>query len=66
MSGKLATLPDSDTCPLGPLQLHTYNYERDECIWCGPNSLAVKPGRWMKIENGRAWSAVQHPTEEQP
>lgn len=61
----------SDWCPIGSLNLHTYNYERTECIWCGPNVLAVKPGRWVKIEGGSAWSAdppvpqEQAPTDEQ-
>lgn len=45
-------------CPIGPLNLHTMNYEQTECIWCGPNRLAFKPGRWISIGNGLdAWSA---------
>lgn len=44
-------------CPIGPLSLHTWNYERTECIWCGPNRLATKPGRWVPLGDGlSAWS----------
>lgn len=44
-------------CPIGPYQTHTWNYERTECIWCGPNALAWKPGRWVAIGDGlSAWS----------
>lgn len=39
-------LPDGDRCPIGPLGAHTYNWERNECIWCGPNALAWKDGVW--------------------
>ena len=50
----------SARCPIGPLNLHTMNYERDECIWCGPNGLAWKDGKWVDIGNGsNAWS-VEH------
>ena len=53
------TLPTGQWCPIGPLNLHTYNYERDECIWCGPNRLASKPGRWVPLSDGTsAWSAT--------
>lgn len=46
-----------DFCPIGSLSLHTMNYEKTECIWCGPNALAWKPGRWVDIGNGfSAWS----------
>ena len=46
-----------DKCPLGVLGLHTYNYEQTECIWCGPNRLATKPGRWVDTGDGLdAWS----------
>lgn len=46
-----------DYCWLGPLHLHTMNYERTECIWCGPNSLAWKPGKWVDVGKGyNAWS----------
>lgn len=46
-------------CPIGPLSAHTFNYERDECIWCGPNNLAWKPGRWVSLGDGlSAWSAT--------
>ena len=45
-------------CPIGPLGLHTWNYERTECIWCGPNQLGAKPGRWVETGKGTAaWSA---------
>lgn len=45
------------TCPIGPFHLHTQNYERTECIWCGPNSLAWKDGQWVILEDGSsAWS----------
>jgi len=54
-----ATLPTGQRCPIGPLNAHTYNYERDECIWCGPNALAAKPGRWRSIGGGlSAWSVI--------
>lgn len=47
----------SDYCWLGPLHLHTWNHERTECIWCGPNKLAWKPGRWVDTGDGfNAWS----------
>lgn len=47
----------SENCPIGPLSLHTWNYERTECIWCGPNALACKPGRWVNIGDGQsAWT----------
>lgn len=48
----------SGNCPIGPLQLHTLNAERDECIWCGPNMLAWKPGRWVPLPDGigSAWT----------
>jgi len=49
--------PSKDYCPIGPLSLHTLNYEQDECIWCGPNGLAWKPGKWVDIGNDlNAWS----------
>lgn len=51
------TLPESSRCPIGPLGLHTYNHERTECIWCGPNLLATKSGRWVSNGDGTsAWS----------
>lgn len=47
----------SDWCPIGSLSLHTSNYENTECIWCGPNALAWKPGKWVDIGGGfNAWS----------
>lgn len=50
----------SDRCPIGPLNLHTYNHERTECIWCGANGLAWKPGRWVDQGNGtHAWSVEE-------
>ena len=47
----------SNFCPIGSLSLHTMNFERTECIWCGPNALAWKPGHWVALGNGlSAWS----------
>lgn len=57
-STEKATLPKTGRCHIGSLGLHTFNYERDECIWCGPNGLAWKPGHWEAIDGGRAWSAT--------
>lgn len=55
MSGD--TMPKGSRCPIGPLNLHTYNWERDECIWCGPNRLCAKPGKWIENADGtNAWS----------
>ena len=49
----------SDHCWLGPLNLHTYNHERTECIWCGPGRLAWKPGVWVEQGDGlSAWSVT--------
>lgn len=57
---KSATMPKGQRCPIGPLSAHTYNAERDECIWCGPNQLAWKPGRWVQMDGGfTAWSAKE-------
>lgn len=54
------TAPVGTHCPIGSLSLHTMNYEDTECIWCGPNALAWKPGRWVDIGNGySAWSVEQ-------
>lgn len=36
----MSDLPKRNWCPIGPLNLHTLNYEKTECIWCGPNQLA--------------------------
>lgn len=59
-----SAMPTSERCPLGSLGAHTYNYERDECIWCGPNGLAWKPGRWVDVGNGfNAWSVVTPPAQ---
>lgn len=56
----MSDLPETATCPIGPLHLHTLNFEKTECIWCGPNALAWKPGRWVDIGNGfNAWSVEQ-------
>ena len=53
----LTTAPIGAHCPIGSLSLHTWNYEHTECIWCGPNALATKPGRWVSIGKGlSAWS----------
>lgn len=53
-------LPKDKGCYIGPLGLHTYNAERTECIWCGPNILARKPGKWVPMEEDglkfTAWS----------
>lgn len=47
-------------CWLGPLNLHTWNFERTECIWCGPNKLASQSGHWVDIGDGfSAWSVEQ-------
>lgn len=55
-----SNLPKSKGCYIGPLGLHTYNAERTECIWCGPNTLARKPGKWVKMHDEAgdytAWS----------
>lgn len=56
-------MPEGSYCPIGSLNLHTMNYERTECIWCGPNGLAWKPGVWKPIEDGQAWS-VEEVTDE--
>lgn len=46
-----------DRCPIGPLNLHTRGYQTEECIWCGPNRLALKPGKWMPNGDGtQAWA----------
>lgn len=45
-----STLPKGEHCPIGSLNLHTYNAERTECIWCGPNHLAWQPGRWVSLD----------------
>lgn len=59
------TMPKGERCPIGSLNAHTYNYERTECIWCGPNRLAWKPGRWVDIGNGfNAWSVAPAPTSD--
>lgn len=57
----------SGRCPIGSLGLHTYNYERTECIWCGPNRLAWKPGRWVTVEPGKttAWMATPEREEKE-
>jgi len=52
-----------DWCPIGPLNLHTMNFEQTECIWCGPNRLCSKPGKWVDIGNGfSAWSVEKEDT----
>lgn len=57
-----AQMPKTDRCPIGPLGAHTYNYERTECIWCGPSRLCSKPGRWVDIGDGlSAWSTEPAP-----
>lgn len=54
-----ATMPTGEWCPIGSLNAHTYNYERNECIWCGPNRLAWQEGRWVDIGDGfSAWSVT--------
>lgn len=49
--------------PLGSLNLHTYNLERDECIWCGPHHLSVRPGKWVQTQDEggsyTAWSVAK-------
>jgi len=54
-----ATASGTWRCHIGSLQLHTVNAEGDECIWCGPNHLAWKPGHWVPVEGGSAWSATE-------
>lgn len=53
----------SDNCPIGPLQLHTMNFENTECIWCGPNRLAGKPGKWVETAPGTSAWSVEVETE---
>lgn len=51
------TMPTGERCPIGPLNAHTYNHERNECIWCGPNGLGWRPGKWVDQGDGfSAWS----------
>jgi hypothetical protein len=53
------TMPTGQWCPIGSLNLHTYNHERTECIWCGPGRLAWQEGRWIDQGDGRsAWSVT--------
>ena len=60
----MSDLPESQHCPIGSLNLHTYNAERTECIWCGPNGLAWKPGRWVSNGDGTSsWSVEPAPAE---
>ena len=47
------------SCVIAPYGAHTANFERTECIWCGPGEQAWKPGRWVPIEGGQAWSVVE-------
>jgi hypothetical protein len=46
------TRQQGERCPIGPLNLHTWNHGHTECIWCGPNRLAGKPGRWVSVGDG--------------
>ena len=60
---KTSKLPTSQYCFIGSLNLHTYNAERTQCIWCGPDSLATKPGHWVKVTDEAgdytAWSVEE-------
>jgi hypothetical protein len=50
------------------------NAEHTECIWCGPNGLAWKPGKWVEVNDElgtyQAWSVEPQegipPTGDQP
>lgn len=53
------TMPKNQWCPIGSLNLHTYNFEQNECIWCGPNRLAWQPGHWERTDFGSAWTATE-------
>jgi len=46
-------------CYIGSYGAHTLNAERDECIWCGPNLLAKKPGKWVSISDDPSSTAWQ-------
>lgn len=49
---------ESGLCPYGSYGAHTYNYECTECIWCGPNRLALAPGKWISNGDGTdSWSS---------
>ena len=51
-------MPKGDRCHIGLLGLHTFNFERTECIWCGPNRLAWMEGQWVRNGDGTSsWSA---------
>ena len=54
----------SERCWLGPYNAHTMNYEKTECVWCGPNNLACRiDGHWVDIGNGfSAWSVEPEAT----
>jgi hypothetical protein len=61
-------LTASKVCMIGPYGGHTANFEKTECIWCGPNRLAWMPGKWIPIDKGgNAWSATlqQVPAQEE-
>ena len=63
---EIDTMPQGDWCPIGSLNLHTYNFERNECIWCGPNRLAWADGHWVDLGNGTsAWSVANRPGQGQ-
>ena len=57
--------PTSRRCPIGPLQAHTYGWEVVECIWCGPNGLAWKPGEWRQIEGEQPGTSAWHVDEKE-
>ena len=49
-------MSDMEFCLGGPLQVHNYDYYGIECIWCGPNYLAKRSGRWDVRPDGElAW-----------
>lgn len=59
------TMPKGQWCPIGALNLHTYNHERNECIWCGPNRLAWADGHWVEQPSGSyAWSVIPPEVEQ--
>lgn len=61
-----STLPATGSCPIGPLHLHTYNLERDECIWCGPNVLCKRIGAWVPIPNDNGLPTIERAWTTEP
>lgn len=62
-------MPSRQWCPIGSLNLHAYNWEETECIWCGPNRLGSQPGRWVQVgrigQGYLAWTTWGPLTEHQ-